>query len=242
MFPRSPMADEERRRKAKICAQALPDLRRPSASHSPLEQAKSRASSSYSISTPSTRAENGENIDFYPPIHALYDAPENIPPPRQEPPHPGYDETDEQPQDEASEYFPKRFYFDPYVATRQSRSERAAHQRVRMLQGLAKFHGKVFKGLSKKVESLTHAVKEMGLQIKDLQRKHKSPPPSSERDRAVRRSDSTSMADRFERSENPVEPSQAPSFEPSRASSYEPREAATTKHRKKVKTKRRNAP
>ena len=185
---------------------------------------------------------NGENINFYPPIHALYDAPENIPPPRQEPLHPDYDETDEQPQDEASEYFPERFYFDPYVATRQSRSERAAHQRVGMLQGLAKFHGKVFKGLSKKVESLTHAVKEMGLQIKDLQRKHKSPPPSSERDRAVRRSDSTSMADRFERSENPVEPSQAPSFEPSRASSYEPREATTTKHRKKVKTKRRNAP
>ena len=50
------------------------------------------------------------------------------------------------------------------------------------------------------------------------------------------------MADRFERSENPVEPSQGPSFEPSRASSYEPREASTTKHRKKVKTKRRNAP
>ena len=189
-----------------------------------------------------TTIRNGENIDFYPPIHALYDAPKNIPPPRQEPLHPDYDETDEQPQDEASEYFPERFYFDPYVATRQSRSERAAHQRVGMLQGLAKFHGKVFKGLSKKVESLTHAVKEMGLQIKDLQRKHKSPPPSSERDRAVRRSDSTSMADRFERSENPVEPSQAPSFEPSRASSYEPREATTTKHRKKVKTKRRNAP
>ena len=111
-----------------------------------------------------------------------------------------------------------------------------------MLQGLAKLHGKVAKSLTKKVESLAHAVKEMGLQIKELQRKHKSPPPSSENDRVVRRSDSTSMADRFERSENPVEPSQGPSFEPSRASSYEPREASTTKHRKKVKTKRRSAP
>ncbi|CAD5324664.1 unnamed protein product [Arabidopsis thaliana] len=191
--------------------------------------------------TPSTK-KNGENINFYPPIHALYDVPENIPPPRQEPPHPGYNETDKQPQDEASEYFPERFHFDPYVATRQSRSERAAHQRVGMLQGLAKFHGKVIKGLTKKVESLTHAVKEMGLQIKELQRKHKSPPPSSERDRVVRRSDSTSMADRFERSGNPGEPSQGTSFEPSRASSYEPREASATKHRKKVKTKRRNAP
>ena len=189
-----------------------------------------------------TTIRNGENIDFYPPIHALYDAPKNIPPPRQEPLHPDYDETDEQPQDEASEYFPERFYFDPYVATRQSRSERAAHQRVGMLQGLAKFHGKVIKGLTKKVESLTHAVKEMGLQIKELQRKHKSPPPSSERDRVVRRSDSTSMADRFERSGNPGEPSQGTSFEPCRASSYEPREASATKHRKKVKTKRRNAP
>ena len=189
-----------------------------------------------------TTIRNGENINFYPPIHALYDAPENIPPPRQEPPHPGYDETDEQPQDEASEYFPERFHFDPYVATRQSRSERAAHQRVGMLQGLAKLQGKVAKSLTKKVESLAHAVKEMGLQIKELQRKHKSPPPSSENDRVVRRSDSTSMAYRFERSENPVEPSQGPSFEPSRASSYEPREASTTKHRKKVKTKRRNAP
>ena len=162
-----------------------------------------------------TTIRNGENIDFYPPIHALYDAPKNIPPPRQEPLHPDYDETDEQPQDEASDYFPELFYFDLYVAARQSRSERAAHQRVGMLQGLAKFQGKVFKGLSKKVESLTHAVKEMGLQIKDLQRKHKSPPPSSERDRVLRRSDSTSMADIFEQSENPVDPSRAPSFEPS---------------------------
>ena len=49
------------------------------------------------------------------------------------------------------------------------------------------------------------------------------------------------MADRFEQSENPVDPSRAPSFEPSWASSYEPREASATKHMKKVKTKRKNA-
>ncbi|CAD5318405.1 unnamed protein product [Arabidopsis thaliana] len=178
MFPRSPKVDEERRRKAKICAQGFALAYRNSFRNepAPVEAEEQQHSAEHHHHSPEL-TQNGENINFYPPIHALYDAPENIPPPRPEPPHPGYDETDEQPQDEASEYFPERFYFDPYVATRKSRSERAAHQRVGMLQGLAKLHGKVVKGLTKKVESLTHAVKEMGLQIKELQRKHKSPPP-----------------------------------------------------------------
>ena len=162
-----------------------------------------------------TTIRHGENINFHPPIHALYDTPENAPPPRQEPQHLRYDEIDEQPQDETSDYYPERFYFDPYVPTRQTRSERKAHKRVRMLQGLAKFHGKVFKGLSKKVESLTHAVRDMGLQIKELQRRNKPPSPLAERDRVLRRSDSTSMVERSEQAENPVEPNQVPSFAPS---------------------------
>ncbi|CAL9234299.1 unnamed protein product, partial [Arabidopsis halleri] len=83
---------------------------------------------------------------------------------------------------------------EEYKAPRQTKSEREAHKRIGLLQGLGKFQGKAMRGLSKKVDSLTTMVKKMALQITDLQKKSKHSPSSSEERGTLRRSGSTRMA------------------------------------------------
>ncbi|KAG7578940.1 hypothetical protein ISN45_Aa03g031060 [Arabidopsis thaliana x Arabidopsis arenosa] len=124
-----------------------------------------------------TTVRAGENIDFCPPSFILYDSQVA---PASPPPQAMHEEDQEQTQDAPDDYAPERFFFEEYKAPRQTKSEREAHKRIGLLQGLGKFQGKAMRGLSKKVDSLTTMVKKMALQITDLQKKSKHSPSSSE--------------------------------------------------------------
>ncbi|KAG7536924.1 Ribonuclease H-like superfamily [Arabidopsis suecica] len=124
-----------------------------------------------------------------------------------------HEDDQEQTQDAPDDYAPERFFFEEYKAPRQTKSEREAHKRIGLLQGLGKFQGKAMRGLSKKVDSLTTMVKKMALQITDLQKKSKHSPSSSEERGTLRRSGSSSMA-----------PRHAVKADPPRYSSFEPRQ------------------
>ncbi|KAG7567995.1 Ribonuclease H-like superfamily [Arabidopsis thaliana x Arabidopsis arenosa] len=119
----------------------------------------------------------GENIDFCPPSFILYDSQVA---PTSPPPQAMHEDDQEQTQNAPDDYAPERFLFEEYKAPRQTKSEREAHKRIGLLQGLGKFQGKAMRGLSKKVDSLTTMVKKMALQITDLQKKSKHSPSSSE--------------------------------------------------------------
>ncbi|KAG7536922.1 hypothetical protein ISN44_As13g008450 [Arabidopsis suecica] len=152
----------------------------------------------------------GENIDFCPPTFILYDSQVA---PASPPPQAMHEDDQEQTQDAPDDYAPERFFFEEYKAPRQTKSEREAHKRIGLLQGLGKFQGKAMRGLSKKVDSLTTMVKKMALQITYLQKKSKHSPSSSEERGILRRSGSSSMA-----------PRHAVKADPPRYSSFEPRQ------------------
>ncbi|KAG7552296.1 hypothetical protein ISN45_Aa06g028960 [Arabidopsis thaliana x Arabidopsis arenosa] len=157
-----------------------------------------------------TTVRAGENIDFCPPSFILYDSQVA---PASPPPQAMHEDDQEQTQDAPDDYAPERFFFEEYKAPRQTKSEREAHKRIGLLQGLGKFQGKAMRGLSKKVDSLTTMVKKMALQITDLQKKSKHSPSSSEERGTLRRSGSSSMA-----------PRHAVRADPPRYSSFEPRQ------------------
>jgi len=75
-----------------------------------------------------------------------------------------------------------------------------------MHKGLGKFQRKLISGLKKKVRKMKRAMNGMAVQIQELQRRQRSPPPPAE----FRRCNSTSVA-----------PQRNVRFDPPRASNYE---------------------
>ncbi|KAG7556813.1 Reverse transcriptase domain [Arabidopsis suecica] len=182
-----------------------------------------------------TTVRAGENIDFCPPSFILYDSQVA---PASPPPQAMHEDDQEQTQDAPDDYAPERFFFEEYKAPRQTKSEREAHKRIGLLQGLGKFQGKAMRGLSKKVDSLTTMVKKMALQIIDLQKKSKHSPSSSEERGTLRRSGSSSMAPRHAVKADPPRYS---SFEPRQRESQEesaPLPKRSQRHRSKRKVQR----
>ncbi|KAG7594089.1 Retrotransposon gag domain [Arabidopsis thaliana x Arabidopsis arenosa] len=182
-----------------------------------------------------TTVRAGENIDFCPPSFILYDSQVA---PASPPPQAMHEDDQEQTQDAPDDYAPERFFFEEYKAPRQTKSEREAHKRIGLLQGLGKFQGKAMRGLSKKVDSLTTMVKKMALQITDLRKKSKHSPSSSEERGTLRRSGSSSMALRHAVRADPPRYS---SFEPRQRESQEesaPLPKRSQRHRSKRKVQR----
>jgi len=60
-----------------------------------------------------------------------------------------------------------------------------------MLKGLGKFQRRLISGLKKKVRKMERAMNGMAVQIQELQRRQRSPPPPAE----FRRSNSMSVVD-----------------------------------------------
>ncbi|KAG7531740.1 Retrotransposon gag domain [Arabidopsis suecica] len=109
-------------------------------------------------------------------------------------------------QEDSCEAAAEQFFFEDYAESDPERDPGQVHKKLGMLKGLGKFQRKLFSGLKKKVRKMKRAMDGMAVQIQELQRRQRSPPPRPE----FRRSNSTSVA-----------PRRDARFDPPRASNYE---------------------
>ncbi|KAG7531272.1 hypothetical protein ISN44_Un47g000010 [Arabidopsis suecica] len=90
-------------------------------------------------------------------------------------------------QEDSCEAAAEQFFFEDYAESDPERDPGQVHKKLGMLKGLGKFQRKLFSGLKKKVRKMKRAMDGMAVQIQELQRRQRSPPPRPE----FRRSNST---------------------------------------------------
>ncbi|XP_023638682.1 uncharacterized protein LOC111830541 [Capsella rubella] len=119
-----------------------------------------------------TKIRLGANIDFWPPVSALYD-PRSV-----QDPVPSFESAQQTYAPEIREEEPARedqeedFYFDEWEeSSKQSRGVKEAHEKISILQKWNKFQSKTITALKNTVKDLAGTVKDMGEQIKELQNK-----------------------------------------------------------------------
>jgi len=120
-------------------------------------------------------------------------------------------------QEDSCEAAVEQYFFEDYAESDQERDPGQVHKKMGILKGLGKFQRKFICGLKKKVRKMKRAMNGMAVQILEVQRRQRLPPPPSE----FRRSNSMSVA-----AQRNVR------FDPPRASSYERGRSSTFSDRR----------